>query len=104
MQSGSFVVRLVGSDNPDPFKQFGATLTPWHTEGTAYNQGEAEQAEIFAVAETNDARAAIEAVKTGRRRMFKAVFATLRKLKSKLPKSESGKVLKRQDCKRFSSF
>jgi hypothetical protein len=66
MQSGSYVVHLVGCDNPDPFKHFGM-----RADAVAYGQsrvqsGEAEQAIIYAVADTSDARTAITAFRTGR--------------------------------------
>jgi hypothetical protein len=66
MQSGSYVVHLVGCDDPNPFKHF-----VMHADAVAYGQsrvqsGGAEQAVIYAVADTSDARAAIAAFRTGK--------------------------------------
>jgi len=61
--SGSFVVRLVGNENPDPFKQFGA-----HADAVAYGRnslqlGEANRLKYSRLLK-NYVRAAIVAVKT----------------------------------------
>ena len=63
MQSGSFVVYLVGGDYP--FKQFAARADAVAHGSTSVQLGEAERADIFEVG-TADARAAIEAVKVGK--------------------------------------
>jgi hypothetical protein len=64
MQSGSYVVHLVGCDDPHPFKHFSVRADAVAHGQNAVQLGRAERADIFAVADTN-APAAVAAVKKG---------------------------------------
>ena len=66
MQSGSYVVHLVGCDDPNPFKYFGMRADAVAYGKSRVQLGDAEQAVIYAIAETSDARAAIAAFQTGK--------------------------------------
>ena len=100
MQSGSFVVYLVGGDNPYPFKQFAARADAVAHGSTSVQLGEAERARYFEVG-TTDARAAIEAVKVGKATYVQSCVRHASESKPRLPTSGSGKRPKRQDCKRL---
>jgi len=87
MQSGSYVVHLVGCDDPIPFKHFGV-----RADAVAYGQSrvqsdDAERADVYLVDDATDARAAIAAFQMGRRHMSRVVLTTLRKPKSRPPTS-----------------
>ena len=68
MHSGSYVVNFIGSDDPVPYKHFGAH-TDAVAEGRKSVQSEyAERAVIYLVAETNDAAVVVAAVKMSKAR------------------------------------
>jgi|SRR5689334_9491927 hypothetical protein len=66
MQSASHVVRLVGCDDAVPFKHFNVHADAVDYGRSCLDYGGAEQALIYAVADTSDARAAIAAVQAGK--------------------------------------
>jgi hypothetical protein len=66
MQSGSYVVRFVGCDDAVPFKHFSVRADAVDHGQRRVDYGGAEQALIYAVADTSDARAAIAAVQAGK--------------------------------------
>jgi hypothetical protein len=67
---GSFVVHLIGSDDPKPFKHFGM-----YPHAAAYGRpivqaGEAERADIYFVLDESNPAAAVAAVKLGRAKLL----------------------------------
>ncbi|HKM70218.1 MAG TPA: hypothetical protein VJX94_09190, partial [Stellaceae bacterium] len=64
VQSASYVVHLVGCDDPIPFKQFASRADAVAHGRDGVQSGHAERANIYAVADTN-AASAIAAVKMG---------------------------------------
>ncbi len=74
MQSASYVVHLVGSDDPNPFKHFGMRADAVAHGESRVQSGDAEQAVIYAVADTNNARAAIAAVQRGKATYLQSCF------------------------------
>jgi len=66
MQPGSYVVQLVGCDDPNPFKHFCIHADAVDHGRRCVETGEAERAIIYAVADTSDARTAIAAVQMGK--------------------------------------
>jgi hypothetical protein len=60
----SFVVHLVGTDNPHPFKHFAQRVDAAAYAASLVQSGEADRADIYSVSDA-DARAAVDAVKTG---------------------------------------
>jgi hypothetical protein len=65
MQSGSYVVHLVGSDDPNPFKQFGEQTDAVNHGRNSVQEGKAERADVFFVGDTTNAPATIAAVQKG---------------------------------------
>ena len=60
----SYVVHLVGTENPHPFRHFAHRVDAAAFAASAVQSGAADRAKIYSVAEA-EPRAAIEAVKTG---------------------------------------
>jgi hypothetical protein len=58
----SFVVHLVGTDNPHPFKHFSHRVDAAAYAASLVRSGDADRADIYSVSEV-DARAAVNAVK-----------------------------------------
>jgi hypothetical protein len=65
MPGPSYVVRLVGSDEPQPFKHFRSHETAVGYASESVKGGQAERADIYRVPNEIDPRPAVEAVKTG---------------------------------------
>jgi hypothetical protein len=59
MQSGSYVVHLVGRDDPKPYKHYSVRTDAVRNGQDEVQSGSAERTDIYAVDDTNDALAAI---------------------------------------------
>jgi hypothetical protein len=61
----SYVVHLVGSDDPKPFKHFGARVDAATYANERAGSGEVDRADIYLVPDAKDAVAAVAAVQMG---------------------------------------
>jgi hypothetical protein len=68
----SFVVQLIGTENPDPFKHFGSRANAQDFAASNVQSNEAESANIYRVTDANNAGDAIDMVKAGKATLINA--------------------------------